>query len=191
MHPRRIALVAVLFAAAATVQIASWQDIAARRAGAGGGWIDGGRFGQSVAFSGASLIQGHRGNQGHLELVCVLSSGRMQHWVRDNDENSGWKAVSAFGDTYKSPPCMIEASFAQEDEHAVGNFELCIAAGGKVDHWWRANDGDKKWRKSAAFGHDVAQVTGLVQGSDGFNLEATVLRTDGRHQHERSGQCQA
>lgn len=39
MHPRRIALVAVLFAAAATVQIASWRDIAARLAGAGA--IDG------------------------------------------------------------------------------------------------------------------------------------------------------
>lgn len=153
------------------------------RNNAGGGWTDGGRFGQSVAFSGASLIQSHHGNKGHLELVCVLSNGQMQHWVRDNDENTGWKAVSAFGDNYKSPPCMIEASFAQEDENAVGNFELCIAAGGRVNHWWRANDGDKKWRKSAAFGHDVAQVTGLVQGSYGFNLEATVLRTDGRHQH--------
>lgn len=153
------------------------------RNNAGGGWNDGGRFGQSVAASGASLLQSHRGNKGHLELVCVLAGGQMQHWVRDNDENSGWKPVASFGDNYKSPPCMIEASFGQENENAVGNFELCIAAGGTVHHWWRDNSGGGAWNQSATFGHDVAQVTGLAQGSYGFNLELVVLRSDGKHQH--------
>jgi hypothetical protein len=151
-------------------------------------WNDLGRFGKAVAHSGASLVQSHHGQRGHLELVCVLTTGQMQHWVRDNDENTGWKAVATFGDNYASPPCMIEASYGQEDENAVGNFELCIASGGKVHHWWRANDGDKKWRTSFAFGHDVAQVTGLVQSSYGFNLELVVQRNDGKHQHYwRSG----
>ena len=78
---------------------------------------------------------------------------------------------------------MIEGEFNAANEKAVGNFELCVAAGGQVQHWWRANSGDGLWRKSATFGHDIRAVAALVEGSFGFNLEVVVLRNDNKLQH--------
>ena len=113
----------------------------------------------------------------------------MQHWWRNNDKNMTWNQGAIFGNNIGTPPCMIEGQYFAQDETDVGNFELCVAAGGKVQHWWRHNKGDQKWRNPATFGHDIASVVGLVQGSYGFNLEVIVLRTDNKLQHYyRAGQ---
>lgn len=149
----------------------------------GGGWHDGGRFGSNVAYSGPSLIQSHYGNKDNFELVCVLNSGQMQHYWRDNDHAMAWHAGAIFGSDVGSPPCMIEGEYGAGNENAVGNFELCVAAGGQVQHWWRANTSDMLWRHSATFGHNVQAVAALVEGSYGFNLEVVVLRTDNKLQH--------
>ena len=149
----------------------------------GGGWHDGVRFGSHVVYSGASLVQSHHGTKGNFELVCVLASGQMQHFWRDNDHGMAWNASATFGSGISSPPCMIEGEFNAANEKAVGNFELCVAAGGQVQHWWRANSGDGLWRKSATFGHDIRAVAALVEGSFGFNLEVVVLRNDNKLQH--------
>lgn len=146
-------------------------------------WHDGGRFGSGVAYSGPSLLQSQFGQKGNLELVCVLNGGQMQHWWRDNDHGLVWNAAATFGSGVASPPCMIESSYGAPDEKRPGNFELCVAVGGQVQHWWRNNAGDGQWRQSATFGHNVLAVAGLVQGSFGFNLEAVVLRTDRQLQH--------
>ena len=148
----------------------------------GGGWHVGVKFGSNVAYSGASLIQSHYGTQGNFELVCVLSSGKMQHWWRDNDHGMVWNAGPEFGSGIGSPPCMIEGSYGAGNEKAVGNFELCVAASGAVQHWWR-NQSDLLWRQSATFGHDILAVVSLVEGSFGFNLEVIALRTDNKLQH--------
>jgi hypothetical protein len=78
---------------------------------------------------------------------------------------------------------MIEGQFGMGNEDAIGNFEVCVAVGGRVQHWWRNNSGGMAWSNSATFGHDVQAVTALIQGSFGFNLEVIVLRTDGMLQH--------
>jgi hypothetical protein len=135
-----------------------------------------------VAYSGPSLVQTHYGAQGNFELVCVLNSGKMQHWWRDNDHGMVWHAGPEFGSGIGSPPCMIEGSYGAGNEKAAGNFELCVAAGGAVQHWWR-NQSDLLWRQSATFGHGVLAVVSLVEGSYGFNLEVIVLRTDNKLQH--------
>ncbi len=149
----------------------------------GGGWHVGAKFGSNVAYSGASLIQSHYGTQGNFELVCTLTSGKMQHFWRDNDHGMAWNAGVQFGSGVSSPPCMIEGSYGAASEKSVGNFELCVAAGGIVQHWWRNNSGDQLWRQSATFGHNVSSVVSLVEGSYGFNLEVVVLRTDNKLQH--------
>jgi hypothetical protein len=64
-----------------------------------------------------------------------------------------------------------------------GNFELCVAANGQVQHWWRNNQNGNAWNNSATFGHNVLAVAGLLQSSFGFNLEVVVLRTDKQLQH--------
>jgi hypothetical protein len=149
----------------------------------GSGWHDGGRFASNVAFSGASLVQSHYFAKGNFELVCVLNTGQMQHWWRDNDHGMIWHAGPTFGSGIASPPCMIEGQFGASGEKTIGNFELCVAVGGKVQHWWRANYSDMLWRQSATFGHDVKAVVALIEGSYGFNLEVIVLRTDNKLQH--------
>jgi hypothetical protein len=146
-------------------------------------WAASVRFGSNVEFSGAALVQSHYGTQGNLELVCVLNTGQMQHWSRDDDHGLVWTAEATFGQGCTSGPCMIEGQYGAGDENAIGNFELCVAVGGKVQHWWRDNQGDHAWHESATFGHDVQAVTSLVEGSFGFNLEVVVLRTDRKLQH--------
>ena len=150
----------------------------------GGGWHDGGRFGANVAYSGASLVQSTYGVNGNLELVAVCGLTRqMQHYWRDDDHGFVWHAGACFGSNVTSPPCMIQGQYGMSTEFAMGNFELCVAVGGQVQHWWRNNAAGQGWSHSATFGHDVRAVAGLVEGSFGFNLEVIVLRTDNKLQH--------
>jgi hypothetical protein len=149
----------------------------------GGGWHDGGRFGANIRFSGASLVQGTYGVNGNLELVAVTNTGQMQHFWRDDDHGFVWHPGSLFGSGVSSPPCMIQGQYGMGSEKANGNFELCVAVGGHVQHWWRNYAGSAGWAQSATFGHDVLAVAGLLEGSYGFNLEVIVLRTDRQLQH--------
>jgi len=114
--------------------------------------------------------------------VCVLNTGQMQHWWRDNDGNYAWNPGGVFGAGITSPPVMIQGQYGMTTELQNGNFELCVAKGGQVQHWWR-HSGTGVWSLGAVFGGDAASVVGLVEGSFGFNLEITVLRTDNRLQH--------
>ncbi len=146
-------------------------------------WTDGGRFAANIALSGASLVQTHYGKQGNLELVAVLTSGQMQHWWRNDDSGNVWTAGETFASGVSSPPCMIEGQYGASDENHVGNFELCVAVGGKVQHWWRNNQGNQQWAQSATFGANIKAVTSLIEGSYDFNLEVVALRNDNQLQH--------
>jgi hypothetical protein len=146
-------------------------------------WNDGGRFASNIALSGASLVQSHYGKQGNLELVAVLDNGQMQHWYRDDDAGAVWHPTVTFGTGVSSPPCMLEGQYGATDENHVGNFELCVAVGGQIQHWWRNNQGDMQWRQSATFGTGISAVAALVEGSYDFDLEVVALRNDGQLQH--------
>jgi hypothetical protein len=112
-------------------------------------WTDGGRFGSNIILSGPSLIQSHYGQKGNFELIAVLDNGKMQHWSRDNDHGLVWNAQATFGNGWvASPPCMIEGQYGALDENHVGNFELCVAVGGQIQHWWRDNQGDLQCDKA-------------------------------------------
>ena len=152
----------------------------------GGGWHNGALFGNNIARSGATLVQSSYGTpHGNLECVAVRVDGTMQHFWR-NETTFSWNAGAIFGSGVTSPPVMIQGQYGMQNELGPhGNFELCVAVGGRVQHWWRWNSagGDKGWRQSAVFGHDVQAVAGLCEGSWGMNLEVIVLRTDGNLQH--------
>ena len=143
-------------------------------------WQESARFGSGIAHSGATLVQ--RRDNG-LDVVAVRTDGQMQRFNRDDAHGFVWSAAETFGSGVSSPPIMIEGAFGESDETVQGNYELVVAVGGAVQHWWRANTGDQAWRCSATFGQDVAQVVGLLEGSYGFNLEVVVARTDGQLQH--------
>jgi len=151
-----------------------------------GTWFERSRFGANVLSSGPALVQARHVSApgeiyGDLHTVCVLSGGQMQHWQLI--AGGAWQALGTFGAGITTPPCMIEGQFGMADERGWGNFELCVAAGNQVEHWWRANSGDGVWRQSATFGHDVRTVSGLLQGSFSYNLEVVVCRTDNQLQH--------
>jgi hypothetical protein len=151
----------------------------------GGGWHNGATFGTNIARSGPSLIQStYGGPHGNLECVAVRTDGTMQHFWR-NETTFVWNSHVVFGTGVSSPPVMIQGQYGMGNELGPdGNFELCVAVGGRVQHWWRANaGGDMLWRHSADFGHDVRAVAGLCEGSWGMNLEVIVLRNDGQLQH--------
>lgn len=154
-----------------------------RQNGAPWTWSESARFAGDILLSGPTLVQSNYGRQGNLELVAVRTDGRMQHYWRDNDNGMVWRDGAVFGAGVTSPPCMIEGQFGCGDERAIGNFELCVAVGGVVQHWWRDNQGGTGWHMSASFGSGIQAVTGLVEGSFGFNLEVVALRTDRQLQH--------
>lgn len=154
-----------------------------REGGSGGTWVDGGKFASNVAFSGATLIQSQYGTRGDFFVVCVLGSGEMQEWQRLNDAGGSWVAGARFGSNVASAPCLIEGQYGAATETAVGNFELCVAVNGQVQHWWRSNWTDGSWRFGGSFGHDVFAVVGLLQSSYLFNLELIVVRYDFQLQH--------
>jgi len=147
-------------------------------------WQDGSRFGSDLVLSGPALVQGTLGDpHGNLECVGVRNDGSMQHFWRDEPTGT-WYAGDVFGVGVGSPPVMIQGQSGMGDETGPpGNFELCVAVGGQVEHWWRFNAGDMAWRKSAQFGHDVQAVAGLCEGSWSMNLEVIVLRTGQQLQH--------
>ena len=150
-------------------------------------WAESARFGANIAYSGPTLVQSHYKAPGNLELVAVRTDGCMQHFWRDDIGGTGWHAGVTFGAGIASPPVMIEGQYGATDENAVGNFELCVAHGGQVEHWWRNNQvpgtAGGAWTRSAVFGQDVSSVVALIEGSYGFNLEMIVARTDARLQH--------
>lgn len=152
----------------------------------GGGWHNGALFGSNISRSGSTLVQSSYGSpHGNLECVAVRTDGHMQHFWR-NGASFVWSAGAIFGSGVSSTPVMIQGQYGMQNELGPnGNFELCVAVGGHVQHWWRWNSagGDMGWRQSAVFGHDVLAVAGLCEGSWGMNLELIVLRTDGKLQH--------
>ena len=150
-----------------------------------GEWYEDARFGSGVSQSGPSLLQSRRsssgGAQGDLHVVCAIDGGQMQHWQRI--WGGDWTLQETFGSGVASPPCMIEGQWGMQDELGVGNFELCVAVGGSVQHWWRDNSGQGGWQHATTFGHDVASVLGLLEGSFESNFEVVVLTTGGMLQH--------
>ena len=103
-------------------------------------WHAGVVIARQVRMSGPSLVQANIGVQGHFYVVCVTNRGTMQLWWRDNDSGLAWKPGEVFGrHVGATPVCMIQGQFGAADELTPGNFELCVAVGGRVEHWWRDN----------------------------------------------------
>ena len=103
-------------------------------------WHDGGTIADRVRMSGPSLVQANVGKRGHFYVVCVTVWGTLQLWWRDNDFGGPWRAGEVFGrQAGETPVCMIQGQYGTTSELSVGNFELCVAVGGRVQHWWRDN----------------------------------------------------
>jgi C1A family cysteine protease len=145
-------------------------------------WVAGPVFGSNVAGSGAALVQ--RFDNG-LDVICRTSSGTMQRYWRNDPVAMTWQACESFGSGITSPPVMIEGQYGMSDETEPGNYELCVAVNGVIQHWYTASptNASAPWTMSASFGQNVQQVLGLIQSSFGFNLELVALLKDGTLQH--------
>ena len=153
----------------------------------GGRWRNGVVFGDRIGERGCSLIQSSFGverGHGNLEVVAAREDGRMQLFWRSSSDFR-WRDGAIFGDRVAGAPILIQGQYGMTDEQGPhGNFELCVASGGRVQHWWRHNGrGPGSWRHSATFGSGVVEVLGLCQSSWNRNLEVIVRRSDGRLQH--------
>ena len=103
-------------------------------------WHHGGTIADGVKMSGPSLVQALVGAVGNFYLVCVNDAGTMQLWWRDDDNDRTWKRGEVFGAGIgETPVCMIQGEFGATNELVGGNFELCVAVDGRVEHWWRDN----------------------------------------------------
>ena len=153
-----------------------------------GEWYQEQTFGANIAFGGPALVQSRIGvlgypenGSGELHYVCTAVGGVMQHYSRGL---AGWSLLGTFGQNVTSGPCMIEGTYGTHDETGIGNFELCVAVNGQIEHWWRYNTTPGgAWSQSAAFGSEINRVVSLIQSTYGTDLEVIAERTDGHYQH--------
>ena len=152
-----------------------------------GTWYDRGVVASNVVTGGPGLVQSKLGRTGvpengtgQLHYVCAQTDGQLHHYRRDA---SGWTHLTSFGGGADSAPCLIEGTYGEHDEIGVGNFELCVAAGGTIEHWWRYNADLGPWTRSAVFGAGVRRVIGLIQSSFATDLEIIVENQNGTYQH--------
>ena len=103
--------------------------------------------------------------------MCTQTDSQLHHYRLDA---SGWTHLTSFGAGVDSAPCLIEGTYGAHDEIGVGNFELCVAVGGTIEHWWRYNAGLGPWTRSAVFGTGVRRVIGLIQSTFATDLEVIV-----------------
>ena len=143
-------------------------------------WAQSASFGSNVALSAPTLIQ--RFDNG-LDVVVVNNNGTMQRYWRDDAHDKGWAPAETFGSGVKSPPVMIQGQFGETNETVPGNYELCVAVNGAIQHWWTPTTGTYSWTHDATFGSNVKEVLGLIQSSYGFDLEVIALLENGSIQH--------
>ncbi len=153
-----------------------------------GEWYRREAFGGGFQFSGPSLVQSRLGlagsperGRGELHYVGATTAGTMQHWRRV--PGGSWQNVGTFGAGVSSGPALIEGTYGAGNEAGVGNFELCVTVGGRVQHWWRHNASLGAWNLGAEFGSGIRRVVGLLQGTYATNLEMIVQLNNGRYQH--------
>jgi hypothetical protein len=162
-------------------------------------WAAKATFGSGILLSGATLVQRWAKNgvpevgaAAGLDLVCVVTGNKMQRWWRDDPNNKGWVACETFGANVATPPVMIRSQYGATEETVPGNYELCVAVDGSIQHWWTSGNPEPtttaKWTMDATFatnvaGQKVSQVLGLIQSSFGFDLELVALLTNGSLQH--------
>jgi hypothetical protein len=178
-----------------------WRD----NVGNDGEWASRGSFGSGISLSGATLVQrwAAGGNPGvnvpaGLDLVCVTQEKKMQRWWRDDPNTMNWAPCETFGDDVDTPPVMIRSQFGATNETIPGHYELCVAVGGRIEHWWTPGNPEPSlqsyhgttadWKRSATFGTNVPgqhvkQVLGLMQSSYGFDLEVVAELSNGKLQH--------
>jgi Papain family cysteine protease len=154
-----------------------------------GTWYFRSQIDLGIAYAGAALVQSRLGvtgvleaGQGELHYTATGIDSRICHYKLPSGSNS-WQLLYTFGAGITSAPCMIEGQFGAANELDVGNFELCVVAGGQIQHWWRDNHAFGGWNHSATFGANANRVIALVEGSFGFNLELVVENNDGHYQH--------
>jgi papain like protease len=141
-------------------------------------WTQSAVFGSGVALGGATLVQ--RFDRG-LDYVCVNTDGTMQRYYRPASGN--WAGEEKFGSNVHSTPVMIRSQFGASNEATPGNYELCVAVNGQIQHWWTPGEAAAHWTCSATFGSNVKAVAGLIEGSFGFDLEVVAVLNDGSLQH--------
>jgi len=152
-----------------------------------GTWYERGIVAINVAAGGPGLVQSKLGRvcvpengSGELHYVCAQTDGHLHHYRLDA---SGWTEVTIFGAGAHSAPCLIEGTYGEHDEIGVGDFELCVAVRGTIEHWWRYNANPGPWVRSAVFGAGGRRVISLIQSTFATDLEIIVEREDGIYQH--------
>jgi hypothetical protein len=132
-------------------------------------------------------------------MVCIehdMWSKRSEGDIRD-----GWSGevgeICGSG-VAASLSCIIQVNYGTANALQPGNFDLCIAHNGQIQHWWRNNDNldtrppavghvtpaaTSLWSQSATFGNNIKHVWALIESSYGYDLEVIAELNSGQLQH--------
>jgi hypothetical protein len=138
-------------------------------------WSGPTRFGEDIAYIGASLIQSNFGSPGNLEVVAVDNLNRLVHFWRDA---TGWHGPFVIaGSNVRGIPGLIQGRFG-----FTGNFEVVVPAlNGGLFHFWRNNNeiGLPWSAPSPLFAQRLGQIqaVSLIESNFGVpgNLEVAAM----------------
>lgn len=141
--------------------------------GAGGlPWHRAEQFGNDVAdpptFTGTSFNR-------NFEMIHRTTAGRLHHRFFDQGSHQ-WKDGPTFG-----PANARGAVGFCESGWGPGNFEVVVAVGSSLEHWWR--DPGFNWRKSVDFGASIVTAGPSLLQSTWGNLEMVAVNGNGTMQH--------
>ncbi len=120
-----------------------WRDEASGRV-----WKAGQVFGSAIT-SPPAMIQGQYGTpdeygNGNFELCVATATGQIQHWWRDNQNNSfPWTMSVTFGSNVARVLALLEGSFGFNLE------VIALRKDGKLQHYWRDGGG---WHAGVTIG---------------------------------------
>lgn len=136
-------------------------------------------------------------------LVAVRNNGELAMWWKDCTVCQWFEGEHFGSGVGESPPCMIQANHGTNTENDIGEFHVCVAVNGQVQHWIRDNSAlaterpipghldpvyykesrKMRWRLANTFGSNVKHVWGMMESAYHFNIEIIVETTDGKLAH--------
>jgi hypothetical protein len=111
----------------------------------------------------------------NMEMIYRTTAGRLHHRFFAQG-GGGWKDGPVFGPTNAAGG----VGFC-ESTWGPGNFEVVVAVGGRMRHWWR--NGAFTWGESATFGQNIHTAGPSLLQSTWGNLELVAVLNGGQMEH--------
>lgn len=139
-------------------------------------------FDTEITRSNGQLIQSNFGTKGNFEIVVPAGDNKIEHWWRNNDDESHpWSRTATITGSGYDTAVMIQSTLGRDT-----NFEVVARKGSHLEHWWRDDSKpDQPWYSNGSFYNEAAGVPSFIQGNVGIpgNFEVLTATSNGGVRH--------